>query len=124
VDGESVGQRQAERLERLLEQALVVALAWLEPGPVVVLGEISQELDPFGREAGERRRADSHRIPPDYSQMTAASLTGSATPLTGVRRSSVVRTSPASANVSAVARISPPRASDATRAATWTPLPL
>ena len=51
-------------------------------------------------------------------------LTGAVTPLTGVVRGSEVGTSPASASVSAVARISPPTASAPTRAATWTPVPL
>src|SRR5206468_1916735 len=40
----------AELLERPLEQALVFALARLEPGPVVVDGEVREELDGFGTE--------------------------------------------------------------------------
>ena len=50
---ERLVERDAQRLERSLQQALVVGLAWREPGSVVVVGEIDEELDGFGAEAGE-----------------------------------------------------------------------
>ena len=51
---EPLGERGDERLHRLLEQALVVGLARLEPVAVVVLRELGQEVDGLGSEAGER----------------------------------------------------------------------
>ena len=58
---EALGERGDERLQRLLEEPLVIGLARLEPGPVVVRGEVGEELDRFGGEAAERRRRDGHR---------------------------------------------------------------
>jgi hypothetical protein len=43
----------AERLEWLLEQGFVLALPRLKPCPIVVLGQVDEELDGFGSEAGE-----------------------------------------------------------------------
>ena len=45
---EPLGERGDERLQRLLEEPLVVGLARLEPGLVVVRGEVGEELDRFG----------------------------------------------------------------------------
>ncbi len=45
---EAIGERGDERFQRLLEEPLVVGLAWLEPGPVVVRREVGEELDRFG----------------------------------------------------------------------------
>ena len=47
----ALGEGRDERLQRLLEQPLVLRLARLEPRPVVVLGELREEVDGFGREA-------------------------------------------------------------------------
>ena len=58
------------------------------------------------------------------SSSIAAKVTGAETPLTVTVRGSDVATAPAAAIVSVVARISPPPARAATRAATWTPIPL
>ncbi len=52
--GEAPGQRRCERLDGLLQQPIVVALARREPGPIVVLGKLDEELDGIRREAGER----------------------------------------------------------------------
>ena len=60
---EALRQRAAERLQGLLQQALVVRLARREPGPVVVAREVGQELDPVGRESRERGDG-AHRVPP------------------------------------------------------------
>src|SRR5262249_36894157 len=49
-------ERDAQLLEGLPEQALVLALARLEPLARVVLREVGQELDRFRPEAGERGR--------------------------------------------------------------------
>ena len=57
-------------------------------------------------------------------QSMRASETGSVTPFRAVGVGGPARTSPASSSVSVVAMISPPVASPATLAATWTPLPL
>ena len=46
--GEAVRQGDAERLEGLLDESLVVGLARLEPGPIVVLREVGQELQGVG----------------------------------------------------------------------------
>ena len=62
--------------------------------------------------------------PANQPQVIAAKLTGADTPLTVAVRGSEVATLPAAAIVSALARISPPSARAATRAATWTPFPL
>src|SRR6185369_15647625 len=42
---EALGEGRDHGLERLLEQALVFGLAWLEPGAVVVHGQVGEELD-------------------------------------------------------------------------------
>src|SRR5437588_10872717 len=47
---EALVEGDAEGLERLLQQPLVVCLSWLEPGAVVVLGKLSEELDGLGPE--------------------------------------------------------------------------
>ena len=60
---EPLGERDHQQLHRLLDQALVVGLARLEPRPVVVGGEIRHELDAVGGEPGEGRR-DRHLAPP------------------------------------------------------------
>jgi hypothetical protein len=54
-------ERDAQRLEWLLEEALVVGLAWLEPGPLIVVGDVDQELDGLGSEAGEWFPVDGYR---------------------------------------------------------------
>src|SRR6185503_673194 len=51
-------ESEAEGGKRLFQQSLVLGLAGLEPAPVVVLGEIDQELDRLGLEAGERGACD------------------------------------------------------------------
>src|SRR4029078_12993464 len=53
---QSFCERRDHGLEGLLEEPLVLGLARLEPGPVVVHGEVRQELDRVGTEAAERRR--------------------------------------------------------------------
>src|SRR5438876_6017375 len=57
---ELLGESDAQGLEWLLEQAFVVGLPRLEPGAVVVRGEIRQELDGLGPKAGEGSAADRH----------------------------------------------------------------
>ena len=52
---ETLSECQAQQLERLLEQTLVVGLVRLEPRSVVVEGEVHEELDGFAREAGKCR---------------------------------------------------------------------
>ena len=56
-----IRERHAERLERLLHEALVVGLAGLEPGPVVVGGELRQEVDRRAAETRELRGRGRHR---------------------------------------------------------------
>ena len=51
----------AQRLERPLEQPLVLGLARREPRPVVVLGQVDQEIDRLGSEAGEGVGRRRHR---------------------------------------------------------------
>ena len=71
--------------------------------------------------------ARDSRVRPGRSgqdQSTEASGTGSVTPFRTVGVAGPASTSPASASVSVVAKISPPEACAATRAATWTPFPL
>jgi hypothetical protein len=57
---ECICQRADERFHRLLEESLVFRLAWLEPRAVVVLGELSEEVDRFGAEARESVDSDGH----------------------------------------------------------------
>ncbi len=57
---EPLGQGRDELLQRHLQQPLVVGLARLEPRPLVVLGELGEEVDGVGREPGERGLGDGH----------------------------------------------------------------
>src|SRR5205807_1195149 len=50
-------QGHAERLERFLQQPLVLPLARLEPRSVVVGGQVGEELDPLATEPREWSRA-------------------------------------------------------------------
>ena len=60
---EPFGERDHQQLHRLLDQALEVGLARLEPRPVVVGGEVRHELDALGGEPREGR-CDGHLAPP------------------------------------------------------------
>jgi hypothetical protein len=80
-----------------LRQCFVLALPRLEPGPIVVLGQVDEELDGFGSEAGERRCGNSHGrilLGGELSDCTAARLSAGcaalkrATELAEVDRSS------------------------------------
>ena len=57
---EPIGEHRDHGLERLLEQPLVFGLARLEPGAVVVQGQVGEELDGRRREAGEGRCGKRH----------------------------------------------------------------
>jgi len=68
---------------------------------------------------------DPSLLGPDHRHSMLATSTGSATPFRVTSRASEARTSsPASATVSALTRISPPSARAAILAATWTCAPL
>ena len=59
--GVSNVNRNANYSENFLQQPLVLGLPSLEPGTIVVLGEVREELDGLGPKARERLRADRHR---------------------------------------------------------------
>ena len=56
---ERLVERDAQRLERVLEESLVVGLSRLEPGALVVLGQVGEELDRLAPEALEQPGASS-----------------------------------------------------------------
>src|SRR5215210_4226391 len=60
---ETLVERDAERLHRLLQESFVIGLAWLEPGAIVVCGEVRHELDRVAREPGECGCRDRHSEP-------------------------------------------------------------
>src|SRR4029077_9021634 len=50
---ELLAERRDQRLERLLEQPLVLRLSRLKPGPLIVGCQVDEELDRLRAEAGE-----------------------------------------------------------------------
>ena len=63
---QALRQRGDQRLDRFLEQPLVVGLARVEPVALVVRREVGQEVDGLGPEPAERGRGDGHGTTPDW----------------------------------------------------------